>query len=137
MIFSFLPLVTQTPATQAPRPPGPYDNIRLSKDVLPYHYDVELTIDLKNKNFSGKSSAFINVKKATDYLIIHIAQMKIKKAEVKNMKKILSKVISTLHPFSGMAGSSEGYVKGMCRYEKKLGSKFRVDTENETHNSLP
>ena len=105
MIFSFLPLVTQTPATKAPRPPGPYDNIRLSKDVLPYHYDVELTIDLKNTNFSGKSSAFINVKKATDYLIIHIAQMKIKKAEVKDMKKIPLKVISTLHPFSGWRGA--------------------------------
>ena len=90
------PVTTSTPGPTAPvattRPPGPYDYVRLPKHVLPYHYDVELTIDLKNTNFSGRSSAFFNVTKPTDYVIIHIARMKIKQAVVRDLKSTPLKV---------------------------------------------
>eukprot|EP00795_Rhopilema_esculentum_P003842 gene3842-15137_t len=74
-----------TPAATTPtRSPGLYQNIRLPTFVKPYHYDVELTIDLKNESFTGKSTAFVDVTKATNEVVIHINSMMIQKAEVTN-----------------------------------------------------
>ena len=63
-------------------PTGPFTNIRLPKNVTPYHYNVELTVDLKAGTFKGVSTAFVTITAPTEYVIIHIANMVVKKAEV-------------------------------------------------------
>ncbi|XP_076658475.1 puromycin-sensitive aminopeptidase isoform X2 [Halictus rubicundus] len=51
---------------------------RLPTDVLPYHYDITLSLNLKTFIFNGKENVHIDVKKSTDTVVINSLDIDIK-----------------------------------------------------------
>ncbi|KAJ8311423.1 hypothetical protein KUTeg_010778 [Tegillarca granosa] len=50
----------------------PWDEIRLPRYLLPIHYDIELWVDLENKDFQGQVNMTIYVNASTKYIMFHI-----------------------------------------------------------------
>ncbi|XP_052084017.1 aminopeptidase N-like [Mytilus californianus] len=61
----------------------PRNNIRLSRDFIPEHYDIQLMIDLENKTFTGSVNIILIAKKPTKYIAFHINMMQIFPQDVK------------------------------------------------------
>ena len=71
---------TTTPVTE--KPLGPWDNIRLPLNLVPYHYDVELKPDLQPDSegeywFTGTSSVDFTVATETNFIYIHCNKLDI------------------------------------------------------------
>lgn len=61
----------------------PRNNIRLSRDFIPEHYDIQLMIDLENKTFTGSVNIILIAKKPSKYIAFHINMMQIFPQDVK------------------------------------------------------
>lgn len=61
----------------------PRNNIRLSRDFIPEHYDIQLMIDLENKTFTGSVNIILTAKKPSKYIAFHINMMQIFPQDVK------------------------------------------------------
>jgi len=71
---------TTTPITE--KPLGPWNNIRLPLNLVPYHYDVELKPDLQPDSegeywFTGTSSVDFTVATETNFIYIHCNKLDI------------------------------------------------------------
>ena len=52
-------------------------NVRLPDNIVPDHYDVVLSIDLKKLVFFGDVSILVNVTKPTENVLVHVNKMNI------------------------------------------------------------
>ncbi|XP_028399989.1 glutamyl aminopeptidase-like [Dendronephthya gigantea] len=69
----------------------PWLNIRLPSKVLPIHYDMLIKVNLKDLEFSGKSTISFQVTESTNVILFHINKLRIRNAQVlgKSEKKHL------------------------------------------------
>ncbi len=68
-------------------------NVRLSKNVVPVEYDIELKPDLENFTFEGVETISLSLLKPTKILTLHSKEIEIQTAEVLLKKeKIFSKI---------------------------------------------
>ena len=51
---------------------APTTGVRLPRDLEPIHYDLELTVSLKNNSFRGNVRMHVYARKSTRYVIFHI-----------------------------------------------------------------
>ncbi|CAK9301296.1 unnamed protein product [Gordionus sp. m RMFG-2023] len=64
---------------------------RLPKTVIPRHYDIEIKPNLKNLNFTGKELIDIEIKEATNKIVLNSLELVIKDAQLINDKKETTK----------------------------------------------
>lgn len=61
----------------------PKYNIRLSRALIPEHYDIQLMVDLENKTFTGSVDMILIAKKSTKYVVFHINKLSLLGKDVK------------------------------------------------------
>lgn len=76
-------------------PPGPWDNIRLPRTIVPSHYDLHLNVDPNKEGFSGKEKIVVNVENITSHIIIHSHLLNVTKATVTKKGKASAQKIET------------------------------------------
>lgn len=76
----------------SPTPPGPttagpepWWRIRLPDNVIPFHYDLTLHIDMNKPNFKGKVKIWFNVTSPTPYVLVHALDMNFTANEVRKL----------------------------------------------------
>ncbi|PFX22347.1 Thyrotropin-releasing hormone-degrading ectoenzyme [Stylophora pistillata] len=76
----------------SPTPPGPttagpepWWRIRLPDNVIPYHYDLTLRIDMNNPNFKGKVKIWFKVTSPTPYILVHALYVNFTANEVRKL----------------------------------------------------
>lgn len=76
----------------SPTPPGPttagpepWWRIRLPDNVIPFHYDLTLHIDMNKPNFKGKVKIWLNVTSPTPYVLVHALDMNFTANEVRKL----------------------------------------------------
>ncbi|KAK3612372.1 hypothetical protein CHS0354_031965 [Potamilus streckersoni] len=64
---------------------GPWKNLRLSRSVVPIHYDVTLYPDFYENNgwFYGNETILLNVTEITKYILIHVNYLNITKTHLR------------------------------------------------------
>ncbi|MEI8174814.1 MAG: M1 family peptidase, partial [bacterium] len=68
-------------------------NIRLSKNVVPIEYDIQLKPDLDNFTFEGVETITLSTLKSTKTLTLHSKEIEIETAEVElSQNKIFAKI---------------------------------------------
>ncbi|GIX84866.1 glutamyl aminopeptidase [Caerostris darwini] len=65
----------------------PWLDFRLSKTVVPVHYDLLLNPDLKTDTFSGTVTIAVNVTKLTKYFVVHAYRLTILEAQVDDVQQ--------------------------------------------------
>lgn len=48
---------------------------RLPKNVIPYHYNIELDVEPNFLYFNGKTEIYVEVIEETNYIVLHAAQL--------------------------------------------------------------
>lgn len=88
-------LVTSKPTstfgtTLPPSPSEPWKNLRLSRDVLPVHYNVTLYPDFYDGNswFYGNETVEIEVYKTTSFILIHYLYLNMTKTVLRDANKV-------------------------------------------------
>ncbi len=64
-----------------PGPPGPDGNVRLGTEVVPLHYDVDLTIDPTTERVSGVTRVIVRLEAPTTELKLHAEGLEIQAAD--------------------------------------------------------
>ena len=77
---------TLLPRATTPRPtldPSlPWSDIRLPRSLLPSFYDLELTVDVDNFNFSGRVTIDMDCNQATHYVIVHVNALELDHSQI-------------------------------------------------------
>lgn len=70
-------------------------NVRLSKNVVPTKYEIQLQPDLENFTFEGIETTTLSILKKTRYLTLHSKELEIETAKIiVNKEKVFAKKIS-------------------------------------------
>jgi len=80
--------------TQASCTGGPWCNIRLPTDVIPFHYNLKISADVDALKFNGTQKMFVNVTMPTKYVLFHYKEMDITSWRIvrsSNMQEVLIK----------------------------------------------
>ncbi len=68
-------------------------SVRLSTDVIPISYEIEIKPDLENFTFSGLETISLQIKKATKTLVLHSREIEIKTASIQiGKEKLFAKI---------------------------------------------
>ena len=95
-IFSIL-LVSCTKTIDSPPPQG-----KLSDEVKPLHYNLDVTVDPNQTSFSGKLAIDIHLSTALNQFYLHGQDLNIKQAFLKNSKNKKIKVKVSKTPLEGV-----------------------------------
>ena len=71
------PETTPKAITPSTTPANIWDNPRLPEDIIPVHYSIDLTVDLDNFTFTGKSSIRITCESKTHLILLHAKELNI------------------------------------------------------------
>ena len=67
-------------------------NVRLSKNVVPTKYEIQLQPDLENFTFEGIETTTLSILKKTRYLTLHSKELEIETAKIiVNKEKVFAK----------------------------------------------
>ena len=65
----------------------PWREIRLSGDLMPILYEIDMKVDLSNLTYKGRVDMFLKCTKNTHFVIFHISQIFLTRKSVKVMEK--------------------------------------------------
>ncbi|XP_032237918.2 glutamyl aminopeptidase isoform X2 [Nematostella vectensis] len=74
--------VVSTSTVHSTAGPGPWTSLRLSDEVIPYHYNVDLSVSLADKCTHGRVEIFVRIARATKHLMLHCKHLNISAVSV-------------------------------------------------------
>lgn len=93
--------------------PFPWSDIRLPTSIKPLTYDIRMHPDLKTFKFSGSVEIEFEVVEATDFIVLHVKELKVDQPVVKDVSQQNIQVVKYLE--------NKDYEQAYVRLSSRLG----------------